>query len=353
MKAVVAMSGGVDSSVSAFLLKEQGYDVIGVTFQLWENRGKRNDKICCSLESSEDAQRVCERLSIDHISIDVREEFAHSVIEDFCNSYVQGLTPNPCIACNQFIKFNVLLDRAEALGAKIIATGHYARTHHFYDRMLLLRGRDEKKDQSYVLYVLTQRELASVRFPVGEYTKEEIRHLAAHSGLGIENKPESQDICFVGTQDYGEFVSELYPETSQKGPIIDRKGTVIGEHQGIAFYTIGQRKGLGLAHGDPLYVIEIDSEKKTVIVGTRQEAFKKTITVSEVNWISGHAPEHQLWLTVKIRSTMKDVPARVIPLDTGDVQVVFDESQWAPAPGQSAVFYYKDIVIGGGKIVKE
>jgi tRNA-specific 2-thiouridylase len=352
MKVLVAMSGGVDSSVSAYLLKEQGYNVVGVTFQLWEQRGRKNHKICCSVEASDDARRVCDNISIEHISIDVREVFANYVIEKFCDSYTQGFTPNPCIDCNNYIKFTALMKKAQEIGADKIATGHYARTGRFCDRTFLLKGRDERKDQSYVLYVLKQKELSVVTFPVGEYLKDEIRMFAKDAQLGIDQKGESQDICFVGHRDYADFIKELYPEMAQKGPIVDKKGVVLGEHSGIASYTIGQRKGLGLAQSDPLYVIDIDSKNNTLIVGKRDDALKKTITVSELNWILGQAPDEPLRVRAKIRSTMTDVPAAVIPQGSGRVKVDFEEPQWAPAPGQSAVFYHNEVVIGGGKIVK-
>jgi tRNA-specific 2-thiouridylase len=351
MKAIVAMSGGIDSSVAAFFLKQMGVEVTGLTFMLWDQRGQQQQNVCCSLESSLDARRVCDALGIEHIALDIRQDFADQVIQRFCDSYAAGLTPNPCIFCNQYIKFDALLKLAGELDADTIATGHYARVVCRNGRHLLMRAVDSRKDQSYVLYVMSEQALRKAVFPVGSYRKEEIRRIAAELGLFNAHKPESQDICFVGAGYYADFIAELYPQTALPGPVVDEHGSVVGEHKGIAYYTVGQRKGLAIASKDPLYVLAMDVKSNTIVVGLRERAFQKEIWVQELNWTSGPPPDTVFKAEVKIRSTMEPVPSVVfVDSDSGTVRIVFDEPQWAPAFGQSAVFYINDVVIGGGKI---
>lgn len=353
-KALVAMSGGVDSSVAAYLLKRGGYDVIGLSFELWDRRDAKKFSTCCSVETVEIAKSVACKLGIEHHTIDVRDAFYRFVIEDFCDSYIAGATPNPCILCNKYIKFDFLLERAKETGADVIATGHYARTFRAgtsdKSRLLLKKGLDPVKDQSYVLYVMTQEQLSKTVFPLGNMRKEETRALAIEVGLESALRPESQEICFVGDGNYTYFMKDFAPEALKSGDILDIEGKVVGTHKGIAFYTIGQRKRLGVSSLKPLYVADIDRAKNTITVGSRDDAVRKRLRVRELNWISVETLTDTLRAGVKIRSTMKEETATIIPEGDKTVIVDFDVPQWAPASGQSAVFYHGDSVIGGGVI---
>lgn len=361
------MSGGVDSSVAACLLKNEGHEVIGLSFELWDRRGLVPSGVCCSVETVELAQSVARQLGIRHITADVRDAFYRHVIEEFCESYCRGFTPNPCILCNRHIKFDVLLKKAAELGAEFVATGHYARIekrkrsavsnersgkefHDSEERFLLKKGIDTGKDQSYVLYVMKQDELARTLFPLGMMKKSETRRIAEGLGLASSLREESQEICFVGEERYSAFIHRFNPEAVNPGKIVDTAGNIVGEHRGIAFYTIGQRRGLGIASPHPLYVVHIDPERNVVVVGSRDEAMKKTLKVNEINWITLDSLPGPVAAGVKIRSTMKEAPALLRPVSSGTVIVDFEEPQWAPAPGQSAVFYDRDVVLGGGII---
>jgi tRNA-specific 2-thiouridylase len=304
---------------------------------------------------------VAHRLGVEHHTVDVRDAFYRQVIESFCKAYLEGVTPNPCILCNKFIKFDFLLRKAEELGADFIATGHYARIKKSSElgvqswelknkRNLLLKGVDSRKDQSYVLYVMKQEELSRTIFPLGELMKERTREIAREIGLETAMRPESQEICFVGDDAYPDFIKGFSPESLRPGPITDSNGKVIGEHRGIAFYTVGQRKRLGISSLKPRYVVHIDREKNTIVVGSKEDAMKKNFRVTALNWIALDSLSDPLRARIKVRSTMKDVPAIIIPEKEDHVFVEFDEPQWAPAPGQSAVFYNGDVVIGGGII---
>jgi len=353
MKAIVAMSGGVDSSVAAYLLKKQGFDVTGLSFELWDQRDRKNPNICCSVETIEIAKDIAGKIGIEHYTIDVRDDFYKYVIENFCASYISGATPNPCILCNKFIKFRFLLQKAEEFGAGIIATGHYARIEagkREKDRFLLKKGVDPQKDQSYVLYVMTREELSRTMFPLGELTKVETRGIACKLGLANAIRPESQEICFIGDGNYVDFIKSFAPDTLEPGPIVNMYGEKIGEHEGIAFYTIGQRKRLGIQSKEPHYVADINLKGNIVKVGCKEDVMKKTFKVKELNWISINSLLIPMRAHVKVRSTMKEAPATIIPDENQEVTVEFEESQWAPAPGQSAVFYEGDMVIGGGII---
>jgi len=352
MKTIVAMSGGVDSSVAAYLLKKEGHEVVGVSFELWDKRDIESSNVCCSIETIRLAKAVADKLDIKHYAVDVRDAFYKHVVEEFCESYISGITPNPCILCNKYIKFDFLLEKALELGADYIATGHYALTEWpaKSERVLLKKGPDPKKDQSYVLYVMKQKELARTIFPLGAMKKEETRQIALDLGLANALRAESQEICFVGDDRYEDFIKSFSPEALRPGPIIDVKGNVVGEHKGIAFYTIGQRKGLGVQSLEPHYVADIDRTNNIIIVGSRNDAMRISFKVKDLNWISIPILEAPMRAAVKIRSTMKEMPATISPEKAHIVNVEFDEPQWAPAPGQSAVFYDDDIVIGGGII---
>jgi tRNA-specific 2-thiouridylase len=343
-KVIVGMSGGVDSSVTAYLLKEQGFGVEGISFILWEARNRSSFTTCCSLESTVGALKTAESVGISHSSIDVREAFIERVIEPFVDSYAKGITPNPCILCNRHIKFPFLLEEADKRGAQFIATGHYARVSN----SLLLKGVDPGKDQSYVLYVLTPAELKRLVLPLGEYRKKDVRELARSLHLDAADRPESQEICFIEDRNYFKFIEKLLPASGEPGPIMDAKGKVLGMHKGLYRYTIGQRKGLGIASPLPYYVSRIDSLKNIIYVGTREGAQIREVFVDGINWILP-PPSSSFRATVKVRSMMEDRPASMELCD-GSVRVIFDEPQWAPAPGQSAVFYEGDTVIGGGVI---
>ncbi len=352
MKAIVAMSGGVDSSVAAYLLKEEGYDVVGVSFELWDRRDVAQSTVCCSIETIRLAKSVADRLGIHHYTVDVRDAFYTHVIEEFCESYLSGTTPNPCISCNKHIKFDFLIAKAEQLGADVIATGHYAIAEKSddSDRLLLRKGLDPVKDQSYVLYVMSQQELSKTSFPLGKMNKDETREIAGRLGLATALRAESQEICFVGDDRYENFIREFSPDALRPGPIVNREGTVVGEHKGIAFYTIGQRKGLGIQSSVPRYVANIERTTNTIVIGAREDALRKSIKVKDLNWISVQSLENPERAGVKIRSTMREVPAMLYP-EQEHVIVEFDMPQWAPAPGQSAVFYDGDRVLGGGIIM--
>jgi tRNA-specific 2-thiouridylase len=373
MKVLVAMSGGVDSSVAAYLLKKQGYDVTGLSFELWDKRDLKSSNVCCSIETIELARSVAQSLGIEHYTVDVRDAFYKHVIEDFCSSYIKGETPNPCILCNKYIKFDFLMKKARELGADFVATGHYARIERKQStdvrasrrlaltecvqadsspvpRHLLLKGIDPKKDQSYVLYVMKQEELARTLFPLGELTKEKTREIAKDIGLASALRPESQEICFVGDGKYVDFIKGFSPESLQPGNIVDTEGKIIGEHNGIAFYTIGQRRRLGISSLKPHYVAHIDRGKNTIVAGSKDAAMVKSFNVRDLNWIAIGSLHASMKVNVKIRSMMKEAAATISPAENDRVLVEFDEPQWAPAPGQSAVFYDNDVVIGGGVI---
>ncbi|MEW6068757.1 MAG: tRNA 2-thiouridine(34) synthase MnmA [Nitrospirota bacterium] len=395
-KVIVGMSGGIDSSVTAYLLKKEGYDVEGVSFILWET--ERQADTYCSFRLTEEAAKIASHIGIPHNVLDLRNDFLEKVIKPFVGAYIKGITPNPCILCNKFIKFPFLLKEAEKRDADFIATGHYARIEREQDArckmqvlnnppipslekgdkggfvnsyFLLKKGIDPKKDQSYVLYVLTQKELKRLILPLGNYKKDEVRKLANEFNLPAVRRAESQEICFIEDRNYFRFVKGFAPVEMKPGPIVDMNGKIMGTHKGICRYTIGQRKRLGVSYSEPLYVVKIDALKNKIYVGAREAAKRREFFVEDLNWVKpiwgdGEAMPRPYRASVKVRSTMQDEPATIYiktnppsppftkggreGLSGGSVHVVFDEPQWAPAPGQSAVFYDGDVVIGGGVI---
>ncbi|MGQ9807100.1 MAG: tRNA 2-thiouridine(34) synthase MnmA [Armatimonadota bacterium] len=351
MTVVVAMSGGVDSSVAAALLKERGYNVIGVTLQIWPSDAPSEGQGCCSLDAVEDARRVATMLDIPHYVLNMREEFERSVIADFLDEYSRGRTPNPCIRCNEHVKFSALLGKAQALGADRLATGHYARIGRDAEgRFTLLRAADPRKDQSYVLYMLGQRELARLEFPLGEMAKKDARTLAREMGLPVWRKPDSQEICFVGSAGHRAFLAQRRPETAVPGEIRDTSGRLLGRHSGAAGFTIGQRKGIGVAAVEPLYVVDIDTGRNIITVGRWEELMATSVRVGAVKWVSGEPPAGPIAVTCKVRYNMREVPATVRPLPDGEWELEFVTPERAPTPGQAAVFYDGETVLGGGTI---
>lgn len=352
MKAMIAMSGGVDSSVAAYLTKQQGYTCIGCTMKLYDNAdiGISQSRTCCSLEDTEDARSVAYTLGIPYYVFNFTREFRKTVIRSFVNGYEAGMTPNPCIDCNRYMKFDRLYERAKALGCHYIVTGHYARIEHDGHRYRLKKAADETKDQTYVLYAMTQELLAHTLFPLGGMQKCEVRRLAEKHGFINAQKPDSQDICFVPDGNYAAFLERYTGKAYPPGKFIGTDGTVLGQHNGTVRYTIGQRKGLGLSLPRPLYVKQIRTDDNSVLLGTEQELYGKEAVAEAVNWISGERPQNAIRCKAKIRYRQTEQWATVIPVDDATVQIVFDTPQRAITPGQAAVFYDSDTVLGGGVI---
>ena len=350
-KVVIAMSGGVDSSVAAALLKEQGHDVTGMMLRLWSQPGKEESNRCCTLDSQLLARRVANKLDIPFYVIDAKEAFRETVVDYFLDGYSRGETPNPCLMCNRQIRWGVLREHALALGADFMASGHYVRLQHTDSGDIqLLRGVDRGKDQSYVLHVLTQQKLAQSLFPVGDYPKSEIREIAHRFGLPTASRADSQDLCFLAGGDYRDFLREYAPQTTQPGEIVNNEGAVLGEHQGLAFYTIGQRKGLNVSSPVPLYVLAKDSVQNKLVVGQAGELGSNGMDVGGINWVSGTAPNEPFRAEVKIRYTAKEAWAEIKPLGTDQAKITFDAPQRDITPGQAAVFYDSEICLGGGAI---
>lgn len=344
-KILVGMSGGVDSSVCALALKEKGYSVSGVTLSLLGENTSDSKNIS-------DAKAVCERLGIEHYAIDLSCEFKNFVIDYFINEYIEGKTPNPCIVCNKYIKFGKMLEIAKTMGFSKIATGHYARIKEQNGRYLLFKAADISKDQSYVLYCLSQEQLSSVEFPLGELSKTEVRQEALKNDFVNASKKDSQDICFVLDGDYASFIEKTAGFVSSTGDYVNRKGEKLGEHKGVIHYTVGQRKGLGIAFGHPVFVIDKNAETNQVVLGETEELFYKSVLVENTNFIPFDELKEEMTVGAKLRYSQREQPAVIKPLENGQVLVEFFEPQRAPSPGQAAVFYDGDMVIGGGTIVK-
>jgi tRNA-specific 2-thiouridylase len=358
-KVVIGMSGGVDSSVAAYILKKQGYEVIGVTMKIWsEMDGETSDDTggCCGLSAVDDARRVANRLDIPFYVMNFKEQFEEKVVQYFIDEYVEGRTPNPCIACNKYMKFDELLRRAHGLGAYYVATGHYAiiREDDVTGKFVIEKSNAVSKDQTYALYNFTQEQLKHTLMPLGEFTsKDEVRKIANELGLSTANKPDSQEICFVKDNDYGKFIEERAPEKIKPGKFTDTLGNIIGSHHGITNYTIGQRKGLGIAIGKPAYVVDIISEKNEVIIGENSDVFGHELLADHVNLIDPASVYDGMNIEAQIRYHANPTDAKLYMRDHDQIHVVFEKPVRAITPGQAVVFYKNDRLLGGGTIIKK
>lgn len=356
-KVVVGMSGGVDSSVAAYLLKEKGYDVIGVTMQIWQEEKDEckieDDGGCCGLSAVEDARKVANHLGIPFYVMNFRNEFQDKVIDYFINEYLEGRTPNPCIACNRYVKWESLLHRCLNIGSEYIATGHYAQITKLENgRYSLKKSKTVRKDQTYALYNLTQYQLSHTLMPVGEYDKDQIREIAEKIGLNVADKPDSQEICFVEDNDYAKFIEESIGKKLPTGNFVDTKGNILGRHKGIIHYTIGQRKGLGLSLGKPGFVVEINPETNEIVIGDNTDVFSNELYANKLNFMSIEKLDGDMNVLGKIRYSHKEAPCTISMVDEDTLKCVFETPQRAVTPGQAVVFYQDDIVVGGGTIIK-
>lgn len=349
-RVAVALSGGVDSSVAAAILVDQGYDVFGIMLRLWSEPGQESYNRCCTPDSMALARQVAAQLEIPFYPIDAKNVFYDQVVEGFISDYMNGITPNPCLRCNRHIRWEFMLNHALAFEAEYMATGHYARIKSKNGQIRLLKAVDERKDQSYVLHVLNQQQLSRALFPLGEYSKEEVRQMARDFTLPVAERNDSQDLCFIGDGDYRDFLSRNSVQDSPKGKIKNHQGEDLGEHGGLANYTIGQRRGLGVSSTTPLYVVDKDLENNILIVGPKNQLARNRLFAENVNWVSIHQPVDSFHAQVKIRYRSSEAPATVIPTGEDSAEVLFDHPIQDITPGQAAVFYEGEQCLGGGII---
>lgn len=354
-KVLVGMSGGVDSSVAALLLKKQGYEVVGVTMNVWQKECETtSEKACCAIDAVNDARDVCNKLGIEHFVLNFRDDFKKNVIDYFAKEYMEGKTPNPCIACNRYVKFETLLNKAiNIFNCQYIATGHYAKVEYSEKtgRYYLKKSITDKKDQTYALYNLTQEQLKHTLMPLGDYTKEQVREMAINNKLVNANRPDSQEICFVEDNDYVGFIERKYDYIAEEGNFVDKEGNVLGKHKGIINYTIGQRKGLGISYDNPLYVVKIDAENNQVVLGDEKDLFSTELYCNKLNFMPFEKLQGNMDVKAKIRYSAKEVDAKISLIEEDVVKVEFKDAQRAITPGQAVAFYDGDIVVGGGTII--